>query len=645
MKASMMYLLLIVIIIILSFTYVFAQAPEAAWFRTYGNGSAALSLHEMPDSGFVLGGYTKPEGDAYRDMYIVRTGSDGDTLWTNTIGQSGRHESASCLYPATDGGFILAGTIGEEAPYSSYSDLYLVKTDQDGEFEWHSRFGSEGKSESGVSVVPTVDGGYLVAGYFWDASTVYDTWLLKTSNLGVLGWQDQLTWADADYPTCVNLTPDSGYVVTGYTQSFDEQYDYDMFILKLDKLGLGTWSDAYGSAYPYDEAANHVCHTSDGGYLLCGYRKDESTPKDIYVVKTDAIGGVEWTSQLGGTYHDEARCCIETVDGGYAVSASWHRDGNWKVGLIKYSADGDTMWTAFYGDSARSFTPYGLVQTADNGYAVAGLMFEDSTSAFLVKFEGEPGIDPFTYRVTDLNVGVDDTAPALDTIQVDISKKELAGRSVVGVRVTIDTLNHPAVDELTVTLTHNGTEVNLVDQGDASGANFIGTVLSDASAAFLGGGPAPYTGSFRPHERLGAFIDSDPNGDWIIRVNDGVPGNDGFLKAWGITLLTDIELDVDDSENGRLLPEYSLSQCYPNPFNPTTTIDFALSGRADVTLEIFNILGHKVITLIDDNLGAGYHSVTWNGVDQGGFDVASGVYFYRIKAGDFIESKNMLLLK
>lgn len=640
MKKLTIELMLVVTVIFFMAASAFAQAPDTVWSRTYKANSAALSLHEMPDSGFILGGYITPEGDAYRDMFLVRTNSEGDTLWTSTIGQSAHHESASCLYPTADGGFILTGNRAEDAPYTSYSDIYLVKTNQLGEFEWHAIFGSDLESETGVSVVPTVDSGYLVAGYFWDASTVYDIWLLKTNYLGILEWPDHITWADADYPTCINLTADSGFAITGCTQSFDAEYDYDMFILRLDQTGVEAWAFPYGSSYPYDEAANHICHTSDGGFLICGYRKDDSSSKDIYVVKTDRFGVVDWTSQLGGTYHDEARCCIETVDGGYAVSASWYRDGNWQTGLIKYNAVGDTMWTAFWGDPANSCTPYGLVQTADNGYAVGGLMSGDTSSAFLVKFASDPGIGLFTFRSANLNIPIGDISPAADTITID-----LAGHSIVGVKVMVDTLDHPAVDELTITLAHDGTEVTLVAEGDATGTDFTGTVLSDASITFFSGGLAPYNGTYRPNERLSAFNGLDPNGDWILRVSDGTSGNDGVLKAWGITLLTDIVLDADDRENDRLLPDYNLSQCYPNPFNPVTTMSYSVPRRSKVTIEIFNILGQKVQTLTDETKPAGEYQIIWNGDDSNGLKVSAGIYFYRFQAGDFVETKKMLLLK
>ena len=102
---------------------------------------------------------------------------------------------------------------------------------------------------------------------------------------------------------------------------------------------------------------------------------------------------------------------------------------------------------------------------------------------------------------------------------------------------------------------------------------------------------------------------------------------------------------LEGSENGR--PEhFFLSQNYPNPFNPVTNIEFSLSKSAWVSLEIFNILGQKVKTLIaDQNLSPGAYLVDWDGKDENGHDVSSGIYFYRIQAGDFSEVKKMIFLK
>jgi hypothetical protein len=99
-------------------------------------------------------------------------------------------------------------------------------------------------------------------------------------------------------------------------------------------------------------------------------------------------------------------------------------------------------------------------------------------------------------------------------------------------------------------------------------------------------------------------------------------------------------------EDQKALPtEFKIAQNYPNPFNPVTKIDFALPKSGMVTLDVFNLLGQKVKTLISEPMEAGFHSVIWNGQDASGKSVPSGAYFYKITAGDYRDAKKMMLLK
>ncbi len=106
----------------------------------------------------------------------------------------------------------------------------------------------------------------------------------------------------------------------------------------------------------------------------------------------------------------------------------------------------------------------------------------------------------------------------------------------------------------------------------------------------------------------------------------------------------DLPVAVAD-EPPQLAHQFSLSNNYPNPFNPTTTIMYSLARRAQVELSIYNLLGQKVTTLVNETVPAGYHSAVWNGTDDSGNQVASGVYLYQLRAGDYVESKKMILLK
>jgi hypothetical protein len=102
---------------------------------------------------------------------------------------------------------------------------------------------------------------------------------------------------------------------------------------------------------------------------------------------------------------------------------------------------------------------------------------------------------------------------------------------------------------------------------------------------------------------------------------------------------------VAESGDVSLPRAYGLSQNYPNPFNPVTTIQYSLPQRSHVVIDVFDILGRQVRRLVNETRSAGAYEVRWDGTDQGGVPVSTGVYLYRIQAGDFVQSRKMLLLK
>ena len=123
-------------------------------------------------------------------------------------------------------------------------------------------------------------------------------------------------------------------------------------------------------------------------------------------------------------------------------------------------------------------------------------------------------------------------------------------------------------------------------------------------------------------------------------------GSIEFTPAYNGPLVYKLPQGVDGSRpSGELPTSYGLSQNYPNPFNPSTTFEYALPTASHVELSIFNVLGQRVITLVDGRQEAGYHYPTWNGTSESGSEVASGIYFYRLTAGDFVTTKKMMLLK
>jgi hypothetical protein len=121
-----------------------------------------------------------------------------------------------------------------------------------------------------------------------------------------------------------------------------------------------------------------------------------------------------------------------------------------------------------------------------------------------------------------------------------------------------------------------------------------------------------------------------------------------------VVLTVDILTGVVEGERKDIIETFSLSQNYPNPFNPTTAIPFHISCKlhdascttpSHTTLTIYNVLGQRVRTLVDEDKLPVEYKVIWDGKDGAGKDVASGIYFYRLKVGDYAETKRMVLLK
>jgi len=107
----------------------------------------------------------------------------------------------------------------------------------------------------------------------------------------------------------------------------------------------------------------------------------------------------------------------------------------------------------------------------------------------------------------------------------------------------------------------------------------------------------------------------------------------------------EVIVELTEADNILIPARSALLGNYPNPFNPTTTIKFALSEDSYVSLDIYNIKGERVRTLVQENLTAQYHSILWNGLDSSGKQVSSGIYFYKMKAGKFVSNRKMILLK
>jgi hypothetical protein len=139
------------------------------------------------------------------------------------------------------------------------------------------------------------------------------------------------------------------------------------------------------------------------------------------------------------------------------------------------------------------------------------------------------------------------------------------------------------------------------------------------------------------------LLESGGRGGYFITASGGIAAvSDSFgIHIFDLrNIQTDVQVDAPELPDGFLL-----SQNFPNPFNPSTTIRYALPRRAAVRLTIYNLLGQQIRTLVDADMSAGQHMVEWDGIDGYGHAVATGLYFYRLETGSIVETRKMLLLK
>jgi hypothetical protein len=296
----------------------FAQEPDTLWMRIYGgagfdNGEWIEPTH---DQGYVIAGYTSSFGVGMADVYVIKTDSIGDTLWTGLYGDS-LQDYGDFVQQTADHGYIIAGrTRGFGA---GIFDLLLVRIDSVGNTRWIKAYGG-----------PATDWGYAV-----------------------------------------QETPDSGFVAAGRTASFGNGA-FDMYLIRTDSIGDTLWTRTYGGSA--DDYCYSLCHTAGGGYVLVGFTLSFGQQGDVYCVRINENGDTLWTRTYGGSAADDGVSVQQTTDSGFIIAGHTHSFGigtpsYCNVYLIKTDSLGDTLWTRVYGILSDDYV-YSVRQTIDQGYII-----------------------------------------------------------------------------------------------------------------------------------------------------------------------------------------------------------------------------------------------------------------------------------
>ncbi|KYK20390.1 hypothetical protein AYK25_08975 [Thermoplasmatales archaeon SM1-50] len=340
------------------------------WAVTFGGSNIDVghSVRQTADGGYIITGYTRSYGTSGRNVWLLKVDALGNEMWNKTFGGT-NDEEGKCVQQTTDGGYIITGYTNSYG--AGGEDLWLIKTDSNGTEQWNRVFGGS-QDDGGTSVRQTTDGGFIVAGHTLSSGAgSVDAWLIKTDVEGNPIWTRTLGGYSSDGAYCVEQTTDGGYILTGWTWSFGPGLG-SIWLMKTDNMGIQQWNKVFGGSD--QDRGFCVKQTSDAGYIITGYTSSFGAGlDDMLLIKTDSLGNEQWMKTFGGAGRDYGNSVQQTYSGGYIIAGYTlsFGAGNEDVWLVKTDHTGTLQWDETFGGTSSDIG-YSVQQTTDGGYIVTG---------------------------------------------------------------------------------------------------------------------------------------------------------------------------------------------------------------------------------------------------------------------------------
>jgi len=445
-------------------------------------------------------------------------------------------------------------------------------------------YGGNYKDE-GAEGVNMSDGGFLITGIY-NQSYYNDIYLIRTNANGDTLWTKTYGGSSWDNGFSINPTYDNNYIIGGRTFSSGSATSGDAYLLKVSPNGDYIRESKYGSSTK--DGCTSVLQASDSGYVFTGQYNNS----DFWVFKSDSAGIEQWSKTFGAGFGYKV---IETSDQNYLVTGFIGSPNNMYIAKLN-AVTGDTIWTKTLGGSGMD-RGYSICNSYNDGFMVVG-------------FTGSEGAGGYDIYLAELNADGD----TVSTKTYGFTENE-TGYSIC---------QGPDSSYLVAASTSSIGE----------GLNDIYLLKLDANLDTLWTETYGGVNNDWPNQ---IFLSSDSHYVVIGTTESyGTPGDVYFLKI-GEYDPTGIETR---GKFDRTTSKYQLSQNYPNPFNPKTIFSYQLPVISEVNLSIYNLLGQRIATLIQEKQQAGSYQIEWNAT---GF--ASGIYLYRLQTDNFIQTKKLVLLK
>ena len=323
------------------------------WQKCYGGNSidVAYSIKQTLDGGFIIAGAASSnDGDVTGlhntglypfDYWVIKIEGNGNLQWQKCYGGTA-DDKAYDIELTNDSGYVLVGVAQSwdgDVTYNhfpGYGDAWVVKINSIGTLQWQKSLGGT-NWDDGYSIKQTYDGGYavgvLTASNDGDVTCTHgisDYWLVKLDNNGNIQWSQCYGGSGSDALFSLDVTKDHGFILAGYVDSNDGDVIglnglTDIWIVKTDSNGTLQWAKCYGGS-DYEEGWA-VRTTSDSGAIITGssYSGDSSAfcnhgfYSDLWALKVDKLGNLDWSKCMGGGMEDAGRDIVEINNGGYVV--------------------------------------------------------------------------------------------------------------------------------------------------------------------------------------------------------------------------------------------------------------------------------------------------------------------------------------
>jgi len=370
----------ILFLIFFTSTYIGAQNIFYKPFPYFSN-SQGYKLEKVNDGGYIIIGKSASQ-NSYSNILLIKCDEQGDTIWSKKYGTL-HNDIGFAIKQTYDNGFVIAGQIGKpDTTSENLSKVYILKTDSYGDSLWSYQWNPE-TGDRAFDIIETIDSNFLAVGVI-GASVNFSSPKAFQMLLNASG--DTIWTKTYENQTAFNSiikTLDGGYFIGG---SSGVSITSEVFLVKLNSNGDTLWTKKGGIGFSYG-IANEVIQLSDGTFIVTGSRFNNPN-QNAFISKLDINGNLIWTNEFGGSGNDFLKSVDTTSDGGFILcgSTSSFSQGqytNSDIWLLRMDHLGDTLWTKTYG-TLQNDAAYSVKTSNDGGFVLTG--FEKiPINAFILK--------------------------------------------------------------------------------------------------------------------------------------------------------------------------------------------------------------------------------------------------------------------